>query len=308
MAVADAPVVIRYQLGELLNFIGEDHFYRQKTKKVYRNYYLNAAGSGSCHGNAHAAGSSVAGPAFPVQSQSQALGHSSTNAGSLFHKRKSYLTETEVFSDERSIQEIRGVLGKMSASNKQLIIDTLRKNQVSEASHDVLIQLLHQYATLCIEWNDLYLSIYDKVYYQNDPVFYEKLFHTCARLVDEPRHYDDPEQKTFFRVSNIELYCKLGMTYANFRKDSLQKWCLKTLAHIYDLYHSSQFQTDWISLYIHFASTFLRGVSLSEKKAFRRKVKAEQSFLDIQSHVDGDKFPIKIKFKWLDFTDLLSAD
>lgn len=269
--------VTRYPLHVLLNFIDEDHFYRQKTKKIYRNYYANGCASG---------------PPAPQ-------GH---------NKRKSFLAETEVFSDERSIQEIRGVLGKMSQSNKQLIIDVLQKNHVSVKNHDVLIQLLHQYATLCLEWNDLYLAIYDKVYYQADPDFYKKLYDLCWQLVLVPKEYDDPDQKMFFRLSNIELFCKLGVQYVNYRKDSLLKWSFGVLATIHGLCKAELYAPDWISIYIHFATIYVRSVSVGDKRHFRRKVKAEPHFADLQALVDDGQLPVKIQFKWMDFTDLLNAD
>jgi hypothetical protein len=264
--------ILRYDLSVLLNFIPEDHFYRQKTKKIYKGYYHIQGFSGSLTSNS---------------------------------KRKSYLVETEVFSDERSIQEIRGILGKMSHANKQDIIDTLKKNKVSPNSYNILIQLLHQYATLCIEWNDLYLSIYDKVYYQSDSSFYEKLFELSKDLIKNPREYDDPEQKMFFRISNIELYCKLGFLYSSYRKDTTINWGFRNIQDIYDKFLETK-TNDWLIIIVHFLVTLFKNMQTADKKSFKKNIALQTWFKEIQQMVDSEIIPIKIRFKWMDFIDLIN--
>lgn len=263
----------RYDLGTLLNFISEDHFFRQKTKKIYHNFY-------SSNGSNYSPSESTP-------------------------KRKSFLTETEVFSDERSIQEIRGALGKMSNTNKQNIIEILSKNQVSPEKYDLLVQLLHQYATLCIEWNDLYMTIYDKVYYQTNAPFYVKVYELSQELIDSPREYDDPEQKMFFRISNIELFAKLGSTYPSFRKESLTDWCSRFSDKLHTLFVENNLCTEWLTLLLHFLTTNFKYATPREKTVFRKNWLESHWFKNIDSLVKLSKLPIKIRFKWMDFTDLI---
>lgn len=269
------PNVVRYDLNTLLNFIPEDHFFRQKTKKVYKNFYVSPP------------------PQFASSSQSSGT------------RKKTYLAETEVFSDERAIQEIRGALGKMSNTNKQNIIETLKKNTVSESSYDILVQLLHQYATLCLEWNDLYLMIYDKVYFQTKAPFYHKIFDFAKYLIENPKEYDDPEQKMFFRISNIEIYCKLGMMYPSFRITNILKWSEETLDNIYGLFIRSNLDIEWLILIIHFCTIQYKISSLKEKKQFKTLYRKSTWFDFFNTLVQTDQLPIKIRFKWMDFTDLL---
>jgi hypothetical protein len=272
----------RYDLGTLLNYIGEDHFFRQKTKKIYYNFYTS-------NGNNFSGFSSNS--------------NSSESSGSV--KRKSFLSETEVFSDERSIQEIRGALGKMSVSNKQNIIEILSKNQVSAEKYDILVNLLHQYATLCIEWNDLYLSIYDKVYYQTNAPFYIKLYELSQELIENPREYDDIEQKMFFRISNIELFAKLGSTYHSFRKDGLLSWCNNIVEKLFNFFKSANYNVDWLILLLHFITTNYKYSSQKEKIMFKKSWLESNWYKEINQLVEESKLPIKIRFKWMDFADLI---
>ncbi len=267
--------VLRYELNVLLNFIPEEHFFRQKTKKVYKNFYLPPAPQSS--GSLHTSGS----------------------------RRKSYIAETEVFSDERAIQEIRGALGKMSSANKQNIIETLKKNTVSESSYDNLVQLLHQYATLCLEWNDLYLLIYDKVYYQSQAPFYPNIYHFSKYLIENPKEYEDPEQKMFFRISNIEIYCKLGMMYPTFRGESVLRWSDQTITRLYTLFIEHQCNIDWFILLIHFCTIQYKISNNREKKQLKSMIIKSSWYNQLDNLVNEEKLPIKIRFKWMDFTDLL---
>lgn len=271
----------RYDLGFLLNFLDDDHFFKQKTRKIYASYY-----------NKNRTNNSFA-------------------SGSESSKRKSFLAETEVFSDERSIQEIRGALGKMSSNNKENVIAILTKNPVSEASYDNLASLLYQYATLCIEWNDLYLSVYDKVYFQSNPDFYKKVYLLSMHLIENPRNFEDSEQKMFFRISNIELFSKMGVIYPSFREiANLVDWTnhYNTLFYNKLTQSESNLDLDWLNLCIHYCSTVYKYVNTKEKKMFKKKWMNSDWFKSINQLVEQERIPIKSRFKWMDFTDLISAN
>lgn len=270
-----SPQVTRYDLSTLLNFIPEEHFFRQKTKRIYKSFYHQ-------------------------QNPSNASGQYPTNT-----KRKSYLPETEVFSDERAIQEIRGALGKMSNDNKQNIIEILKKNTVSETNYNVLVQLLHQYATLCLEWNDLYIQIYDKVYYQNSAPFYHQVYEYSKYLIENPKEYEDPEQKMFFRISNIEFYCKLGMHYSKFRKVNLLKWADETFIRLFQLFNSTNYNVEWLILLIHYGTILYKFTSTQDIKKMKSYIINSNWYSEISTLSQTTKLPIKISFKWMDFVELI---
>lgn len=274
----------RYELGFLLNFLDDEHFFKQKTRKIYASYYKNRNNS------QHSSGSFA--------------------SGSDSSRRKSFLAETEVFSDERAIQEIRGALGKMSANNKENVITILTKNPVSESNYDNLASLLHQYATLCIEWNDLYLSVYDKVYYQSNPDFYKKVYLLSMHFIENPRHFEDSDQKMFFRVSNIELFSKMGAIYPKYREiPNLVDWTnhYNTLFYTKLTAVENEFDLDWLNMCIHFSSTIFKYVSAKEKKIFKKKWANTDWFKNINELVEQERIPIKSRFKWMDFTDLITS-
>jgi hypothetical protein len=270
-----SPQVTRYDLSTLLNFIPEEHFFRQKTKRIYKSFYQQ-----------------------PNSSNTSSQYTANT-------RRKSYLPETEVFSDERAIQEIRGALGKMSNDNKQNIIEILKKNTVSETNYNILVQLLHQYATLCLEWNDLYIQIYDKVYYQNNAPFYPQVFEYSKYLIENPKEYEDLEQKMFFRISNMEFYCKLGIHYSKFRKVTLLKWADETFCRLYQLFNSTNYNIEWLILLIHFGTTLYKFTNAADVKKIKSYMINSQWYNEINSLTQTSKLPIKISFKWMDFVELI---
>lgn len=256
-----------YELPELLNYISDDHFFRQKTKKIYSYFYQN----------------------------------SSMNE----KKRKSFLNETAVFTDDRSIQEIRNALGKMSEKNKDHLATILLKNTVSEESTEKLVHLLHQYATLCIEWNDLYLSVYDKVYYQKSYHVYKKLFDYTESLIYNPKEYSDPDQMFFFRISNVELYAKMGIRYSRLRNNtSLESWLNVFLDRVCENYIKKGIDNEkWMSIMMHFLMTIVSCVSSRQKLVH---LKSSDWYMYIENNIE--KFPIKIKFKWMDFQESIDKE
>lgn len=260
----------RYDLATLLNYIDDEHFFRQKTRKVYSQYYVSQKDD---------------------------------------RKRKSFLAETDVFSDERSIQEIRCALGKMTSSNKEATMNVLIKNKVSRENEDKLVELLHQYATLCLEWNDLYIQIYDSVYYQENPSLHKKIYDLSYNLIWNPKHYDDLEQKLFFRTSNIEFYAKMSSRYPKYRCLNIFNWSCEIinnmLKNVVDLPFSNlekikdTNKLDWINLIFH----FIKVVYLMNKNIIQKWVDTEW-YKTLCVFSDSSLIPMKMNFKWMDLIEL----
>lgn len=271
---------VRYSLQQLLDNIDDAHFFKQKTRKVYMSYYRGTAGTSAPE-----------------------------------RKRKSFLADTGVFSDERAIQEIRGALGKMSEDNTDRVLNVLTKNMVSDMSVTQLVQLLHQYATLCIEWNDLYIDIYHTVYHEKHPAIHRAVYDLCENTVWSPKEYEDADQKMFFRTSNVELHAKLGVRYDKYRGVSLNKWVDMTIARMWSLQLVDE-ENDlldtherwaWTSLIMHFMQTVYSAVAKPRRKDLARHVAASAWFAEIDTCATDGRFTVKIEFKWSDFKEKLGV-
>ena len=98
------------------------------------------------------------------------------------------------------------------------------------------------------------------------------------------------------------------MQYVNFRNDTLLRWSVGVLAKIFDFCKGADYAADWVSVYIHFATVYMKTVRITDRRSFRRKVKSEPGFLELQRLVEAGRFPIKVRFKWMDFTDLVDGE
>jgi hypothetical protein len=293
--------VVRYDLHFLLNILNDNHIFKIKTKKIYASLYENNI---------------VSNNKFKKNSDSK-----------LYHKRKSYIKETDAFSDERVIQDIRSVLGKVCDNNKKYVIDNLMKNIeiVNSKNKDTineLCKLLIQYANLCLEWNDLYLKIYNEVYYvlnksnTNSLQFHKQLYIENENLVWNYKQYDTPEQTLFFRISNIDLFVKFSMSFPAYCIELLikTKKINKTSITLEDwnVFYTNMFlekireQNDlsWIEILIHYFKCLIQTKYVQEPiKKFSLIWKKNNFIETINKIIINNEIPLKIQFKWMEITE-----
>jgi hypothetical protein len=275
--------IIKYELSYLLNILETEypnHIFKLKTKKIYThiyNYNYNYNNTNLVDIN----NSNSAGSVGLTKQQSSSLNCESKSIPknkiivSTFNKkkinsnvinnikRKIYVEETDAFSAERMIQDIRNVLGKVSLGNKNYVIEILKKNigfidKYNENNIDTnidnsnycninnninkCIDLLLQYANLCLEWNDLYLEIYHHVYYTNVNInnnipFHKKLYIQCENNIWNYKVYETNTQTIFFRCSNIDLFIKFSMKYPSYCIEFCKNKNVKSFEDWFILYY-----------------------------------------------------------------------
>lgn len=300
--------IIIYELPYLLNLLDDSNHFKIKTKKIYGQFY---------------------------------------NKNYKFDtKRKTYIKETDAFSDERMIQDIRNVLGKVSNENKKYVIDTLKKNItiVNSKKKDECVKLLVQYATLCLEWNDLYLQIYNEVYYlpfisgvnkntesnetNNSLKFHKSIYYCIEDNIWNYKQYDTEEQTIFFRCSNLQLFIKFSMLFPNYCIElcnekyyskekpikSLENWIVyyitRLISNIQNNENTNERQ-QIIECCIVFYKTMLNLTNNYLQDANKKfkiictKYK-KQIVDDLQNMIEQCNVPMKLQFKWMEITDLLS--
>jgi len=282
--------IIIYELPFLLNQLDDNNYFKIKTKKIYAQFY-------------------------------------NKNYKYDNNKRKSYIKETDAFSDERMIQDIRNVLGKVSEDNKKYVIEILKKNIsiVNSNRKNECIQLLVQYACLCLEWNDLYLQIYNEVYYNKTNVDYyqfHKNIYTCIENnIWEYKSYETDEQTIFFRTSNIQLFIKFSMLFPNYcielcrehQIKSLENWIVFYIKKYIQKIVQSTNSVEKIQSFeclITFYKTFM-SLSNNYLKDASKKFKIicnnyKKDIIEpINQIIEDENIPMKLQFKWMEITDLL---
>jgi len=295
--------IVRYDLTFLLNILSDNLIFKIKTKKIYSHLYENNIVNNKYKKN---------------------------NDSKLYHKRKSYVKETDAFSDERVIQDIRSVLGKVCDTNKKYVIDNLIKNieivnSKNKETINELCKLLIQYANLCLEWNDLYLKIYNEVYYvlnksnTNSLQFHKQLYIENENLIWNYKQYDTHEQTLFFRISNIDLFVKFSMSFPAYCIELLIKTknIGKTSITLEDwnVYYTNMFiekireQNDlsWIEILIHYFKCLILTKYVQEPIKKFSLIWKKNNFIEIINKIIINKeIPLKIQFKWMEITENIS--
>lgn len=297
--------IVRYDLQFLLNQLSETHIFKIKTKKIYASLYdLNNLNYNYNDKNYK-------------------------KTSKLYNKRKSYVKETDAFSDERIIQDIRSVLGKVCDDNKKYVIENLNKNieivnsKNKETIND-LEKLLIQYANLCLEWNDLYLKIYNEVYFINNKSnihslqFHKSLYIENENLIWNYKQYDTPEQTLFFRISNIDLFVKFSMSFPSYCIELLIKTKNIGKSNIsledWNIFYTNMFiekikeQNDfsWIEILIHYFKCLIQTKYVQEPVKKFSLIWKKNNFIEtINKIIINKEIPLKIQFKWMEITDLL---
>jgi len=313
----DNKEIIRYDYSYLLNLLDDSHIFKLKTKKIYYNIYDISFIEIKNHKNELN---------FNNNKKRQSNYHQ--------NKRKIYVKETNAFSDERIIQDIRSVLGKVCDNNKKYVIDNLMKNieiinSKNKNTIDELIKLLIQYANLCLEWNDLYLRIYSEVYYNTaknnsliNQSFHKQLYIENENLIWNYKIYDTQEQTLFFRISNIDLFVKFSMTFPSYCIELLQKSKIIVKNNIsledWNIFYTNEFINkiqsnsndnlfSWIEILIHYFKSLIHTKYVSEPiKKFSLIWKKNNFIETINKMIIHKDIPLKIQFKWMEITDLIT--
>lgn len=252
--------ILKFEFSYLLYLLETEypnHIFKLKTKKIYTQFYKNDTVNISLKNKSLVNHNTKSKQIYIVNNVKEDMNNQTENKvipkkksnlnqnhynnNNQINKRKIYVKETDAFSDERIIQDIRNVLGKVSIENKNYVIDVLKKNISIIENENIMkecIELLLQYANLCLEWNDLYLEIYHLVYYTkcielnnelnsnsnsnsnyNMINFHKNIYIQCEELIWNHKKYDTDVQTIFFRLSNLDLFIKLSMKYPTYCKE-----------------------------------------------------------------------------------------
>jgi len=198
-------------------------------------------------------------------------------------------------------------------------------NSKNKETINELCKLLIQYANLCLEWNDLYLKIYNEVYYvlnksnTNSLQFHKQLYIENENLIWNYKQYDTHEQTLFFRISNIDLFVKFSMSFPAYCIELLIKTknIGKTSITLEDwnVYYTNMFiekireQNDlsWIEILIHYFKCLIQTKYVQEPIKKFSLIWKKNNFIEIINKIIINKeIPLKIQFKWMEITENIS--
>jgi len=209
-------------------------------------------------------------------------------------QRKKLFPKAEAFSDEKLVEDLRTMLGKVTEKNQLQVKEKIRKIPFTDSSWDLILPMVHHVTIDCVFLIDVLLEII-MVLQELNPKFLKQYQNLLWEQFQNPRVFVANE----LSLETIE--------------DKQKRWTLSNVQIMFQLYKLDHYDETWIENFLdeildQITPENLIGIEILNQnwENIRRKLPAkilERTLKQMGEISQDDDFPNRLRFLLMDLID-----